>query len=324
MEERISTSLLDDQYIYRFMSFYELYQLYKNNILRLSLLSAQEDKNEGIGTIFQFASPVMATLHLTPDKVFQRHTDIIHNTYITCWSAEPESVAMWALYSSNKDGVRVRTTVGRLKSTLNAYENTVSWTKHCHHTGGDELLTWGWRVAPVEYTNIETLIIKMNAAYMDFEKSCRDLKGDNPDWWTSKDGFHKEFQIFEESFRKKFKTDSFLKDSTFSHEKELRGVVHAGVRNELSHEEWKKPENILRSLFRPAGPGVLPTFIYASVSNDFIDEICFDPRMPTYKKQVMLDALAPLAIPQVISRCFGQLLDNKFSFDPIKGIKRNL
>lgn len=324
MEECMSASLLDDQYIYRFMSFYELYQLHKNNMLRLSLLSVQEDKNEGIGAVLQFASPVMATFHLTPDRVSQLYSDTIHNTYITCWSAEPESVAMWALYSSNKDGVRVRTTVSRLKSTLKAYEDVHSWTNHCQSIEGDELLTWRWEVAPVEYDDTEALLNKINAAYAEFEKSCRELKGDNPDWWISENGFGKEFLIFEKEFREKFKMDITLKDSTFSHEKEIRGVVHAGVRNNLSYEEWKRPENIHRSLVGSAEPGGLPGFIYAPVSNDFIDEICFDPRMPAYKKQVMLDALSPFDIPQAISRCFGQLLDKKFSFDPIKGIKRNL
>lgn len=154
-------------------------------------------------------------------------------------------------------------------------------------------------------------------------KLCKGLKGDNPDWWVSEE-FRKEFSIFEKEFGKIFNTNGFLKDYSFSHEKELRGVVHAGARNDLSYEEWKRPDNIFRNLFRPAKPGALPDFIYAPVPSDFIDEICFGPRIPTYKKQVMIDALYLLAIPQTTSRCFGQLFGKKLSFDPIKGIKRNL
>ncbi|MEH6641023.1 hypothetical protein [Vreelandella glaciei] len=52
--------LEDEQYIYRFVSFYELFQLHKEHLLKLSLLVVQEDKNEGVGATLRFAAPEWA------------------------------------------------------------------------------------------------------------------------------------------------------------------------------------------------------------------------------------------------------------------------
>jgi len=274
--------------------------------------------------VLQLANPQWASFLSNPERIAGLHLQALHNTYITCWSTEPESVAMWALYSPNKDGIRIRSTVARLKATLAAYQEATSLWKHINHiVGGAELLTWHWELANVNYVNLDDFLDEINNAYAEFGALCTKSAEDNLEWWTAKKGYLMEAQIFTERFGKTFTMDHFLKDSSFSHEKELRGVVHAGIRNELDYEEWKRLNDPLRQLFKSAGPGVLPSYAYAPVADDFIDEVCFDPRMPEYKKQVMKDALSPFDIKLAVSRCFGYLLSEKFSFDPIEGIKRN-
>jgi hypothetical protein len=44
--------------------------------------------------------------------------DIARKWYGQCWTFNPESDAMWRIYSCQKDGVRVSTTVRRLFSVL--------------------------------------------------------------------------------------------------------------------------------------------------------------------------------------------------------------
>lgn len=312
--------LEDDQYIYRFVSFYELYQLHKEHLLKLTLLAVQEDKNEGVGATLRFAAPEWAGLYRAADKVSQQHTYAVHNMYITCWTTDPESVAMWLLYSPGKDGVRVRTTVGKLKSVLSAYEEANSWTKHCGYTDGTDLLTWGWDIKQVEYADLDQLLEEINSAYADFKLSCSEAAAGNPEWWTNKEGFLERFPKFIDEFRSRFGLNEFVKDSGFAHEKELRGVVRAGIRNSLEYDAWRNDDDPMRMLFRGAEPGVLPEFTFAPVGDEFIDELCFDPRMPEYKREVMMDALSPLVIPAVESRCFSSLVDKKLRFDPMDGI----
>ena len=42
------------------------------------------------------------------------------DVYGQCWTLETESHAMWQIYSKNRDGIRVRTTVGKLIDSLRA------------------------------------------------------------------------------------------------------------------------------------------------------------------------------------------------------------
>lgn len=314
----------DDQHIYRFMSFYELYQLKKESILKLSLLAAQEDKNEGLGATLRFAIPQWAGLYTDPDKVARQHAYSIHNTYITCWTTDPESVAMWLLYSPGKDGIRVRTTVRKLKSVLAAYEEANSWKHHCDYIDGTDLVTWNWGLKQVDYIDLDQLLGEINSSYSDFKSSCKKSAAGNPGWWKAKDGFLERFLKFNEDFNKRFTLGEFVKDSGFAHEKEIRGVVHAGIRNSLEYEAWKNDDDPMRNLFCAAEPGILPDFTFATVGNGFIDELCFDPRMPNYKKKVIIDALSPLDIREVESRCFSSLVDKRLRFDPWDGIIREV
>jgi hypothetical protein len=51
-------------------------------------------------------------------------TGVFKNFYGQCWTLNPESDAMWRIYSPSKDGARVRTTVGRLLSAIHDPMNT--------------------------------------------------------------------------------------------------------------------------------------------------------------------------------------------------------
>lgn len=314
----------DNQHIYRFVSFYELYQLHNNKLLKLSLLAVQDDKNEGVGATLRFAAPEWAGLFVDTDKVAQQHAYGIHNTYTTCWTTEPESVAMWLLYSPGKDGIRVRSTVGKLKAALATYEKLNSWTNHCDYTDGTDLLTWGWDLKLVDYFDLDRLLGEINAAYADFKCACSELAADNPEWWTDQNGFLERYPKFIEEFRNRFSLGEFVKDSCFAHERELRGIVRAGVRNSLGYEEWRNDDDPMKSLFRAAEPGVLPDFIFAPIDDGFIDEYCFDPRMPKYKRSVILDALSPLGVRESKSRCFCGLVDNGLRFHPLEGVSSEI
>lgn len=49
---------------------------------------------------------------------------LFRNFYGQCWTLNPESDAMWRIYSPNKDGARVKTTVGRLFRSIYNPNNT--------------------------------------------------------------------------------------------------------------------------------------------------------------------------------------------------------
>ncbi|WP_459705290.1 hypothetical protein [Stutzerimonas marianensis] len=315
----------DSQHIYRFISLYELINLAKNKKLKLSLLAAQDDKNEGIGEILRFASPTLSCLFTRSEKVSQEYVRLINNTYVTCWTTDYDSIAMWLLYSPHQESIRIKTTVGKLRSALNDFEETNNWSKHLDYTDGSSLLTWESKLSQVKYVNLNDLLSEIDEFYSQYRNMCDNhpARGES-DWHSNQEGFIKTFKELDKAFSEKFGfLNGFIKDSGFSHEKELRGLVRAGVRNSISADDWRASDDISLVPFSSAAPGVLPSFAYAETNDNFIEEICFDPRMPEYKRSVIRDALTPLSIQESESRCFGNLIKRGFSFDPIYGIKAN-
>ena len=49
-----------------------------------------------------------------------------HDVYGQCWTLERSSDAMWQIYSTNRDAIRVRTTVGKLISSLRAVHGNMA------------------------------------------------------------------------------------------------------------------------------------------------------------------------------------------------------
>lgn len=324
MEPPFSETPDDSQHIYRFISLYELFNLAKNKKLKLSLLAAQDDKNEGIGEILRFASPALSCLFTRSEKVSEQYVKLINNTYVTCWTTDHDSIAMWLLYSPHQESIRIKTTIGKLRSALNDFEATNNWSKHLNYTDGSKLLTWKSELRQVKYVNLNDLLSEIEKFYSEYRNMCDNHSARDLDWHTSQDGFTKAFLKNNKAFSEKFDfLNEFIKDSGFSHEKELRGLVRAGVRNSISIDDWRASDDISLMPFSSAAPGVLPSFAYAETVDNFIEEICFDPRMPAYKRNVVRDALSPLSIKESESCCFGNLIKRELSFDPIYGIRAN-
>ncbi|EJM23335.1 DUF2971 domain-containing protein [Pseudomonas sp. GM25] len=103
---------LDDtelkQYIYRTISYDRLIELFstrKNTLVKPSLW---EDTFEN----FVLKST------LKDEAGRQIKYDIHNRIYGQCWTLENSSDAMWRIYSSQKDGVRIRTTIDKLLDSL--------------------------------------------------------------------------------------------------------------------------------------------------------------------------------------------------------------
>ncbi|WP_085701840.1 DUF2971 domain-containing protein [Pseudomonas sp. B15(2017)] len=97
-----------EQHIYRIISYDRLIELFstrKNTLVKPSLW---ED------TFENFA--LKSKLRDESGRLIEY--DVHNRIYGQCWTLENSSDAMWRIYSSKKDGIRIRTTIGQLLNSL--------------------------------------------------------------------------------------------------------------------------------------------------------------------------------------------------------------
>lgn len=298
-------------HLYRFINFFDLYNIVKNKKLRMSKLSTMEDQNEGLGCLLANQEDILFRHNYVNSSDLKKyHNSIIHNTYVTCWTKEADMIAMWGLYSVDKSGIRIRTSAEKLLSSIERFHDTYSWAKYDGPLGGSKLLTWYCELSDVEYVDFYKLGDEIRRKYQEFEVSVKEKCKINPRYFDDKNEFTKDYLELQE--QKVIRGNRwFLKDKSYQHEYEIRGMLLCGVRNKLTKEEWRrrKLDEPMLDLFEFASEKILPNFVYINVKNDFVEEICFDPRCPSYKTKVYIDILKEHSIQIVKSKAFGYALE---------------
>lgn len=297
--------------LFRFISFFDLYDLLVKRRLRLSKLSTFSDKNEGIGHILQFQDhKYFRVAHIDKARIASNHEGVLENHYLSCWTKEADLISMWSLYSPDCMALRISTTVEKLLSVFQRKEEELMWTKCVDKPGSRELVSLMCTVEPVQYVDFFELRDKIRMKYQAFERHIATAIRQNKNYLDSPDGYKKDYAEFHE--KKVIDRDGlFLKDRAYVHENEVRAILYCGVRNDLTIEDLKLKAKPTQDLFEWAGKGELQDHIYANVDSDFVQSVCFDPRMPTYKRCVFESALERF-LPEVYeSKAFGYALQQE-------------
>lgn len=104
-KSNVSSSLRSDTPIYRVYSRERLGEVIKKKELTLSAFRKWEDPYEGF---------LYKVRGVTPTNQIIDFSNFLESSYGLCWTLLPESDALWRIYSHNKDGVVVRTSVKKL------------------------------------------------------------------------------------------------------------------------------------------------------------------------------------------------------------------
>ena len=127
----------DETPIWRYMNFVKFVSVLEDDSLYFSRLDLLGDPFEGSyarnttlrKVNIDMESGITTTENLTLDELdgsefwAKSHLVSIRSSFVNCWySRMSDSAAMWALYASQTDGVAIRSTVGRLKTSLSSYE----------------------------------------------------------------------------------------------------------------------------------------------------------------------------------------------------------
>ena len=306
--------------IYRFVSFFELYELVINKKLKFSQLKLMNDENEGLTQALKsLVTPDSLGLNImSPSNskdIIDYQKKIQNSTYITCWTKEKNSMAMWLLYSKNKDSIRIKTSIKKLKFYTHNYINKNNYDNVLKSRQGTmQILPFNnvHYIDDVEYNDLAELTVKLKELYKQQKEEFLSGKLDNVD--TYKECVDSYYQKGNELINNSL----FLKDNAYKFEEEVRAVLNVVARNKTTYNEWKE---IKDSVPRWEKEFLLPTvdfeydtelftnIIYIDVEDDFIEEICFDPRMPEYQQNIYKNILGT-SMTYTTSNVFGHLSES--------------
>lgn len=171
--------------VYRIFSFSRLEEIFNEEKLTLVRPRLWDDPFENF---------ILGSTGYLPDgREFQ--IGFRDNFYGQCWSLTKESDAMWRIYSPNKDGVKVKTTIRKLFTPLfNSVEQ--------HHNTDGKIYNLSTFIGKVKYHSTKTLISMLN----DKERMTNKLF-DQSGWGQA--------------------SSFFFKRVAFRHEREIRLIYNA-------------------------------------------------------------------------------------------------
>lgn len=297
------------------MTLTELHHLLNNNALKLVRLSSMDDTNEGLGHVLGFLESFSYSFSLrTQEKIVEHHESVKGRNYISSWSMEPDLMAMWLLYSKNSDAIRVKTSLEKLElATKDCFEKHHS-ANHIDSPEGTLQLDSYPYVKPVKYVSFESLSEEIKDKYKKYIDICVELAE-----YGSSDLFGEQLRKLAEARSIDVFESEYLKDESYRHEKEIRANVSICTRNSVTKEELEeqKKQETMSYVMGTSTHGYppsseLPDVINIPIPSDFIEAVCFDPRVPEYvrkEQEIILRHVCPHIIVEE-SKAFGYKLDH--------------
>ena len=297
--------------IYRFMTLTELHHLLNNDTLKFARLSTMNDPNEGLGFVLGFLESFSYSFGIrTQQKIEDYHEFIKGRNYISSWTMEPNLMAMWLLYSRNNDSIRVRTSLAKLESATNDYFDNHYWVNHIDSPKGTLQLDSFPYVKPVKYVSFESLSDEIKEKYKKYRQICVE--------YSKSDSIIEELRKLEETRSIGDFESGYLKDESYSHEKEIRANISICTRNGVTKDELgeqRSKETKKQTMDFVMGTAThgyppcseLPDIIHIPIPSDFIEAVCFDPRAPEYVREEQ-EAILRHVRPKIVieeSKVFG-------------------
>jgi hypothetical protein len=164
----IDAELKPDLRVYRTLDFFSAAAIVSQRLLMFSRADTFEDKNEGVERLLlqlEVTSPDSGCgMGWTDQKSARKaHESLKRSHFISCWSSNPESVAMWSLYSPDYCSVRVSTSIRKLGGVVEELLR-----KYCisrineTDLGKRVVVAIAGRVAPVTYVSLAQIAARVS------------------------------------------------------------------------------------------------------------------------------------------------------------------
>ncbi len=285
--------------IYRYINFFDLYNMVERKLLRISQATGFDDKNEGFAFLLR-ALEGKYVAALGGRSEFNGLEIVKTLSYISCWTAEPNKIAMWLLYSRNSDGLRIQTTRAKLNSVLTNYRKSYSSSEDKIHS-----------FSPRDDASIFTV------TYENFRAMKNEIEARNNEIQKTIDGLPQNtstanrLRAFSKAARETMKTLRYMnnpwsyKDIAYNHEEEVRAFIEFEPSDEegdfLASGGFGDNLSYLSDMF--------PPYIEIALCDDFIEDICIDERCAEFKKKVCRYFLSKYRYSLRESYVFSSLVD---------------
>lgn len=315
--------------IYRILDFFGFARMVEDHTLYVPQATRFNDENEGIDAIFR-GLIIKAGLFRdgiglpwkSHEEAILHHQILKTSNYVSCWTLQAESVAMWSLYSTDRCSVSVQTTVGKLRHALDDY-----WTREGKqkilNAQPDEDIQGISKVAlgQVHYHSLLKLRSRINRFGKALDRLDARLARKEEfliDRW--RDALHNNTQGRSFRMLSEFTLEPFFtKDESYAHEKEIRATLEVG-RAQLPESGLKSARELLRqspsshhyltSFFSQPIVDLCPREIFLNVPNNFVESVRIDPRSPSHKTEFMERFALRNNIRTVEATAFGYLPRN--------------
>ena len=327
----LHSSLDAETPLFRIVDFYSFAKVVAESRLYIPLAVQFSDQNEGVDAALTrhaiTSGPCAGAVgpHFKSKQEFLEYqTWKRSRSYISCWTRERESVAMWALYSQDHCSIQMETTVGRLVSAANrlAKEN-YNPLDAALDNNQHGLAVMRVELMPVAYISLIELGRRIDRRrrafeYLEARGVISEMTSLNA---TSRRDLQRSGDYHFSSFS--------LKDASFSHEREVRLIVTATPvtgdmkleardfmvkferESAVSDEAYynaqiayaralAQEESIAQGLQAPA-------LLDLQVDSGFITKATIDPRCLSHKRDFMERFLESQKVTQGHSHCFGHV-----------------
>lgn len=320
----IDPSIDDKDIVYRTMDFFSVAAMIRNQTMMFTRADMFEDKNEGVERILSqlsISSPRSGCGMGWKDNATARlaHQDVQRSHYVSCWSKNPDSVAMWSLYSSDRASIRISVKLSKLISVVDNLLNKYSIADLDNSNVGKILVgSVAGKVFPVKYISLFHLskIVQRRArALAKIDKRYESMGIDSPLSGKSRKAFQRRLNQ-----RRELREIGRLKDISFKHEEEIRLIVRLGeemcTKSVVDYSYYADPlhEYHLAYVGDMEAWGYvkntdIPPREFVCCPSDLIETVAIDPRCPQHKSDFMRSWFDEHKIKVVKSNCFGYIPD---------------
>ena len=310
--------------VYRIADFFSVAQMLERQKLWLTRVSAYEDLNEGIdrlvaglfvaGGLGPHSMRFGAHDEMTTDALVRRERA---SHFVSCWSINPESVAMWSMYSPDRASIKLQTTVGNLQE-LCARAVIEDWklVQRKPDVAPRSRLAEA-RVVSAHYEDLHDLAKRLSrraALAQRLIKAPPQLHGKR-ERTSGKQWFDR--------LRPALDRGVFLKHRAYAYEQEVRVSIRVGWEESMKELAGAR---LADDMFRAAQKGDQKDFealigicaaiqtadeangrsqLVVSMPEGMFQSACVDPRAPAYKRQFIENVLQRHGVEVTESHVFG-------------------
>ena len=321
-ELRKRSPLDPDTPVYRIADFFSIAQALLTRRLKLTRVSTFPDRNEGVDRlvktlVISARGEGCGGFGVHDEKSALRQVEEERQCrFVSCWSRNPESHAMWSMYSPDQTSVKVQTTIGALQDMC-ARALIEQWSDYYQNSTEESRRTTALLcevdVLPAQYADLQHLLQRLSRRTRLSRRLVKDTRLD-PNRVKGRNSANRWRGLLE---------PSVLKHKAYEYDDEIRvafrfgweaslvsQVHHASLTEDFARALAGDLVGLrdIQSLAKVTQPTIGATsldFYSAPIPDGLFLSAVVDPRAPEYKRKFIEAFLEGHGVALTQSKAFG-------------------